>query len=137
MLNIRRARNFPVVQRDFKSFDAQLNYQVILQTPSTENLLHGGNHATHFSASAAMSVDQVGSLCSVEAYEALERCAGNDPKVTSNFPSAAKKCPLVRRGRRCNSSLDQPQRRGQSTSMRPQGPVSGGDGPETQRRKWD
>ncbi len=27
-----------------------------------------------------MSVYQVGSLCSVEAYEALERYAGNDPQ---------------------------------------------------------
>ncbi len=29
-----------------------------------------------------MSVYQVGWLCSVEAYEALERYAGNDPEAT-------------------------------------------------------
>lgn len=103
MLNIRKALNVPVVQRDFQSCSAQLNYQVILPTPSgasAENLFQGGNHLTHFSASAAMSVYQVGSLCSVEAYEALERYAGNDPKATRKFPSTAKKRSLVRRGRR-------------------------------------
>ena len=103
MLNIRKALNVPVVQRDFQSCSAQINYQVILSTPSgasAENLFQGGNHSTHFLASAAMSVYQVGSLCSVEAYEALERYAGNDPKATRKFPSTAKKRSLVRRGRR-------------------------------------
>ncbi len=103
MLNIRKAINVPVVQRDFQSCSAQLNYQVILPTSSgvsVDNLFKGGNHLTHFSASAAMSVYQVGSLCSVEAYEALERYAGNDPKATRKFPSTAKKRSLVRRGRR-------------------------------------
>ena len=89
MLNIRKALNVQVVQRDFQSCNAQLKYKVILPTHSAENLFQGGNHSTHFSASAAMSVYQVGSLCSVEAYEALERYAGNDPKATRMFPSTA------------------------------------------------
>ena len=100
MLNIRKALNVPVVQRDFPSCNAQLNNEVILSTPSAENMFQGGNHLTHFSASAAISVYQVGSLCSVEAYEALERYAGNDPKATRKFPSTAKKRSLVRRGRK-------------------------------------
>ncbi len=90
MLNIRKALKVPVVQRDSQSYNAHFNYQIILPTPSAENLFQGGNHLTHFSASAAMSVYQVGSLCSVEAYEALERYAGNDPKATRKFPSTAR-----------------------------------------------
>jgi hypothetical protein len=100
MLNIRKALNVPVVRRDLQSWNAKFNYQVILPTPSAEKIFQGGDHLTHFSASVAMSVYKVGSLCSVEIYEALERYAGNDPKATRKFPSTAKKRSLVRRGRR-------------------------------------
>ncbi len=93
MLNIRKALNAPVVQRDFQSCNAQLNYQVILPTPSSENLFQVRNHLTHFSASAATSVYQVGSLCSVETFEAPEHYdrapERYDPKATRKFPSTA------------------------------------------------
>jgi hypothetical protein len=100
MLNIREALNIPVVQRDIKSCGAQLKNQVILPTPSAENLFQGNNQSTLILASAAISVYQVGSLCSSEAYEALEHYAGNDPKATRKFPSTAKKRSRILKGRR-------------------------------------
>ncbi len=77
-----------------------LNIQDDPEMLNIRNLFQRGNHLTHFSASAAVPVYQVGSLCSAEAYEALERYAGNDPKVTRKFASTAKKRTLVLRGRR-------------------------------------